>query len=129
MLHKLPIYDLSTVILTGQIEGTVFRALKTEDNGLQTVIGFRANSKKLLEDFEARWIPLCDGDVFELTEWANRMRFINQMFDEIDRNLAVKNTRLFDWDRVGTAMGYINAFRTVVEQVLDHSEYAECKVA
>jgi hypothetical protein len=124
-LKKLPIYELNFVIRTGEIEALAFQDFKDDPaEGIKVVKHIRQGVEKLLPDFDKRWVALCDGDMLELTEWASRMRFIRSQLDEIDRNLAVFGTRLFDWTKVYLAMGYVNAFRVAIEQVLDHSERA-----
>jgi len=82
----------------------------------------RREVESLLTNFDKRWTILCDGDTQELTEWASRMRLIRAQFDEIDRNLAVAGSRLFDWDKVSLAMSFINSFRVAAEQVLAFNE-------
>ncbi len=124
-LQKLPIYELSIMVRTGEIEALAFQNLKDNPaEGIEVVKHLRNGVEKLLPDFDKRWVALCEGDIHELTEWAGRMRFMRSQLDEIDRNLAVFGTRVFDWAKVCLAMGYVNAFRVAIEQVLNHSERA-----
>src|ERR1035437_3005433 len=123
MLKKLSIYEFPMLVQSAELEAWAFQELKDKpDEGLKVVRSFRDGAENLFKDFDKRWIALCDGDIHELSEWASRMRFILGQLDEIDRNLAVSGTRLFDWNKVCLAMGYVNSFRVAVEQILDHSE-------
>lgn len=121
-IKRLPMDSLLEITRAGQVDAMGLEGLKEEENGIETVIRFRSGAEKIIADFDARWIALCKGDVHELTEWACRMRSIRQRFDEIDRQLAVKGTRLFQWDTVLSAMGFVNAFRVAIEQTLNHNE-------
>jgi hypothetical protein len=121
-IERLPMDSLPEIIKAGQIDAIGMRGLTEESDGIQTVERFRKGAEKIIQDFDARWIALCKSDVNELTEWACRMRSVRERFDEIDRQLAVKGTRLFKWEPVLVSMGFINAFRVAIEQTLDHNE-------
>ena len=122
-LKKLPIYELPLIARSAELEAWAFQELKEKDQeGVEIVKKFRAGMDKLFQDFDRRWIALCEEDVFELTEWAGRMRFVRSHLDELDRNLAVAGTRLFNWEKVCLAMGYVNSIRVAVEQVLSNSK-------
>jgi hypothetical protein len=123
-IEKLPMDEPSFLATTAQVEALAFEELKElpKERGLEILENFCTGTKKIFKDFDSRWIALCEGDVSELTSWANRMRSIQTRLDELDRQLAVKGTRLLNWDTVTCAMGYVNAHRVAIEQTLDHNE-------
>jgi hypothetical protein len=122
-MKKLPMYDLPVIVSAGEIEAFAFEELKEDPaKGIEVIRQFRTNVESLLTDFDARWIRVCNGDTVELTEWASRMRLVRSMLDEIDRHLAVAGSRLFDWNKVLGAMGFLNSFRVAAEQVLGMNE-------
>jgi len=130
MFPKLSIYEITHIANAAEVESTVFAALKDDPNGgIDTVQKFRDGAESLLQDYDRRWVTLCDGDETELIDWAVRMGFIRARFDELDRQLAVKDRpRLLNWGTIGRAMGHINSFRVAVEQVLTHNESLEAAV-
>jgi hypothetical protein len=99
-----------------------FLGLKDEPNGVEMVAKFRSGTEATFLDFDKRIISLCKGNVDDLTDWANRMRGVRAQFDELDRQLAVKGTRLFNWETVAIAMGHINAHRVATELLLGFNE-------
>jgi hypothetical protein len=122
-LKRLPHLDsLDAIIRAGQIDSIGLSDLKDGPEGLRVLETWRKGVEKLLTDYDRRWIALCKDDVNELTEWASRMRLVRGRLDEIDRHLAVKGSRLFNWDAVLPAMGLVNAFRVAIEQTINHSE-------
>lgn len=124
MIEKLPMYNLSEIAKTGEIESFAFQELKNDPKkGIAAVIEFRKRYGTIMQNFDQRWVALCEGDIGELTEWASRMRIINSKLDDLDRQLAVANNkRLFQWDVVCSIMGFLNSFRVAAGQVLDFNE-------
>lgn len=127
-IKKLALFDYKEVVRAGEIEAFAFQELKELSNGLEIVINFRSKNEKIIKELDRRWVILCDGDLSELTEWANRMRSICRHQNELDRHIAVKGTKAFDWDIVGSEMGYLNAQRVAIEQVLSLNEIPANKV-
>ena len=123
MIKKLSIYDLSEIAKAGKIDSFAFKELEeSPEMGLVTIKNFRSKIETNLKHYDQRWVVLCDGDITELTEWASRMRLVRTKLDEMDRHLAVANTRLFNWNLVISIMGFVNAFRVAVEQTLDFND-------
>lgn len=127
-IQKLRLDEPNFVALSSRLDAIAFLDVITESGGLEIVQKFRLGSERLLASFDERWIKLCNGDVTELTSWANRIRFIRLHFDEIDRQLLVKGSRLFNNETVATAMGYINAHRVAIEQTLNYNERLQEKL-
>lgn len=121
-MKKLPFYDIASIVKAGEVDAFAFGEFKDDPAGVENVKDFRARVEEILTDFDARWIKICQGDTKELTEWASRMRLVRSRLDEIDRHLAVAGTRLFNWDTVLGAMGFVNAFRVAAEQVISYNE-------
>jgi len=61
---------------------------------------------------------LCSEDEAAATRWASRMPLVIRCLDTIERNLAFMGHRLFDWDEVIKAMGWLRAIEEGAEQTL-----------
>lgn len=122
-MKKLPVFEYSEVFTAAQIGACAFEELKEDEaKGLSVLKDFRSKFETAITNFDRRWVALCADDVDELTEWANRMRSIRKHLDELDRQLAVAGSKLFNWDSAIFAMAYVNAQRVAIEQVLSFNE-------
>jgi len=127
MIDKLPMYSMAEIVRSAQIDALGFGDLPEmpREDGLRIVTEFRTGTETLFQKLDKQWVALCDGNTEELIAWASRMRLIRHKWDELDRQLAVAQTpRLFNWETVLLAMGFINAFRVAVEQTLHHNKHA-----
>ena len=120
-LEKLPIYDLEKITTAGRIDQLGFEQWS---EGGQINVGFaekfHRNYTELMHNFNDEWTELCGDDESELTEWESRMRLVQGMLDEIERQVIAGKTkpRLVDWPKIIEHIGFLNAFRVVVEQVI-----------
>jgi hypothetical protein len=122
MIKKLPIYDMDKIVQGGISDAAGLQELRKRTDGLDLVTEFLSRTQKFFAEADRRWTELCGDNELELTEWASRMRLVRDKIDEISRHLAVKETHLFKWDTVLSCMGFLNAFRVAVGQVLDFNK-------
>ncbi len=117
-IKKLSLYKITSIIKAGEAEAFVFQEFKRLPDGLEMIRRFHSVMEKRLTYFDQRWVALYGEDTHELTEWANRMRSIRRHLDEMARHLSVAGTPLFNWDKLLASMGYVNASRVAIEQML-----------
>ncbi|MDO8620603.1 MAG: hypothetical protein Q7R64_04630 [bacterium] len=118
--------DYSEIAKAAQADAFGFGDLQ-EEQDFEAVQQFRDNVAKTFERFDATMCALCEGDEAELGNWACRMRTVVENLDKLDRSLAFKGKRQFNWPEVLGAMGCLNALRVATEQTVHRNTKPETR--
>lgn len=119
---RFPLDEISQIQAVARVNTHVLASVQDKQD-FDYVAKFLSDSRTLFKGIDAKMVQICPE--LELVEWANRARMINDRFDTIERNLAVRGTRLFEWDRVLEAMGMITACRVGAQQTIALNESPE----
>ncbi len=93
-----------------------------EAQDFEAVQQFRNRVEKVFQLLDKKMTTLCGDGELILIEWATRMQLVRTNLDRLDRSLAFKSKRQFNWDEVLQAMGLLNALRVATEQTVSLNE-------
>lgn len=70
---------------------------------------FRDRNEGIFSQFDKKMTVLCSEHPEALIDWASRMGMVRNYLNELDRSLAFRGQRQFDWAEVLRVMGLLNA--------------------
>jgi hypothetical protein len=113
--------------MCGETNKTLFN-LSKEPDGFSTTKSLFENLKKEFEKIDKDMISLCVGDDVNLTEWANRMKFVIKHFKTIERSLVCHDAGkkyLFDWESVSVSISLLVALRIGAISTIEENQKAQ----